>query len=216
MTYETTPQSYQSVDLETWPRRGHFEFFSSFEEPYFSITAQVECQGVVRRCREQGRSVTFDLWHGILVAANAVEEFRYRISDDRPVLFDKIHLSPTILRPDKTFTISFAPYIEDLASFTEVAKMVVAEAKNTQGFELNTEARRIDLVHFSTVPWFRFTGLSHARPFGRKESEPKVTIGRFEEDNSKFLIPVSVTGHHGLMDGIHVAEFLQNLQELWA
>ena len=31
------------IDLETWPRREHFVFFSAFEEPFFGLTANVDC-----------------------------------------------------------------------------------------------------------------------------------------------------------------------------
>lgn len=214
---ETTRAPHHRVDISNWPRGDHFKFFSDYEEPFFSITAEVECSGLLARCGKLRVSKTLSLWHGILKATNAIEEFRYRILDGEPVLYDTIHLSPTILRPDGTFAIAFVPYLEDFDEFSEVAKATIARAKETRGFDLNPSTRRIDLIHFSTVPWFRFTGLTHARSTRAPGSEPKITIGKFGPDaRGCDVIPVSITAHHGLMDGYHVGLYLEYLERIWS
>ena len=70
---ETTKVPYRVIEIEDWPRAGHFEFFSSYEEPFFSITAEVECTGLLSRCQESGQSKTLSLWHVILRASNQVD-----------------------------------------------------------------------------------------------------------------------------------------------
>ncbi|MCA9781060.1 MAG: chloramphenicol acetyltransferase [Candidatus Eremiobacteraeota bacterium] len=203
--------------MEEWPRAGHFQFFSHYEEPFFSITAEVQCGGLLSRCEQSGDSKTFSLWHGILRACNAVEEFRYRVVDDAPVLYETVHLSPTVLRPDGTFAIAFVPFLEDYAEFEKQARAILSEIKTTQGFDLNPTTRRIDLIHFSTVPWIRFTGLTHARSTRNPGSEPKITIGKFGPHwSGGHTIPVSITGHHGLMDGYHVGRYLEFLEGIWS
>lgn len=214
---QNTKSSFQTIDLETWPRREHYDFFCSYREPFFSITAEVLCEGLLRRCEQDGLSKTLALWHGILMAANAVDEFRYRIQDQGPVLYEKVHLSPVVLRPDGTFTIAFLPFQKDPLAFAEMGRQVLDEAKKTKGFSLDLGTRRIDLIHFSAVPWFRFTGLSHARAGNRSESEPKITIGKYGRGrDGTAVIPVSVTAHHGLMDGLHVARYFEELERIWA
>ena len=32
----------QKIDLSTWNRKEHFEFFCTFEEPFFGITTQID------------------------------------------------------------------------------------------------------------------------------------------------------------------------------
>lgn len=217
MDLETTPFEYEPIDLEGWPRKEHFEFFSPFAEPFFSITAEVECGGLIERCRQQSRSVTYGLWHGVLMAAREVSEFSTRILQGRPVQFPHSHLSPTVLREDKTFGVGFVPFTDDPGEFEHLARRAVAQVQASCGFQLGEQSRRIDLIHFSTVPWFRFTGLTHARPQIPGESEPKVTLGRFAEvEPGQYLIAVSITAHHGLVDGYHVARYLEVLERLWA
>lgn len=212
----TTQVEPRRIELETWPRKEHFEFFQTYEEPFFSITLEARCDGVLARCNKEGRSKTLALWHGVLAAVNQVEEFRYRVKDGAPVLYDRVHLSPTVLRPDGTFTIAFVPYFEELSEFSKAASEAIDSAKKSRGFGLDPSTRRIDLIHFSTVPWFKFTGVTHARATSEPGSEPKITIGKFGPSPSGGVtIPVAVTGHHGLMDGYHVGRFVETLEEVW-
>lgn len=212
MDINSTPDSHRIVSRDSWKRTEYFDFFSQFSEPFFSVCAEVDCSGLVRECRRRKEASTLPLWHAVLKAANEVEEFRYRIKDAAPVVFDKVHLSPTVLRPDKTFTVSFVPYLESLEEFRQAAQAALEEAQQSSGFSLSESARRVDLIHFSSLPWFRFTGLTHARPMASGECEPKITIGRFGERDGKILLPVSVTVHHGFVDGYHVARYLEVLE----
>ena len=31
------------IDLDSWPRKAHYEFFKSFTEPFFGVTVVVDC-----------------------------------------------------------------------------------------------------------------------------------------------------------------------------
>lgn len=212
-------ESAELIPLENWPRRDHFLFFREFLEPFFSVTAQVECTGLVLSAQKQAVSPTLRLWHGVLCAANDVEAFRLRIRDGAPVRYPVVHLSPTVLRADETFAISFVSYHKNYDLFAREAKVQIDEAKASRGLLLDLKNRPDDLIHFSTLPWFRFTALTHARPLKTPDSEPKVSIGRFAQEGERYLIPVSITVHHALMDGLHVGRFLEKLehyyQQIW-
>ncbi len=64
------------------------------------------------------------------------------------------------------------------------------------------------------MPWFKITGLSHARNYKYKDSVPKITFGKFETIGNKKIMNISINGHHGLMDGSHVANYLNTFQDL--
>ncbi len=208
------PPTPAPVDLASWPRADHFAFYHEFKEPFFSLVAEVACGSLVRACKARGESPTLRLWHAVLRAANEVEAFRYRIVEDRPVLYPRIHLSPTVARPDETFAIIFLPFVDEFDEFQEVATPLLEAARLSKGFKLDAGERRIDLIHFSTLPWYRFSALTHARHMGHTESEPKITLGRFGERDGELWLPVSVTVHHGLVDGLHISYFLRRLEEL--
>jgi chloramphenicol O-acetyltransferase type A len=69
-----------------------------------------------------------------------------------------------------------------------------------------------NLIRFSTLPWFDFTSISHARNFEFEDSAPRITFGKITETTGRRTLPVSIHVHHGLVDGSHVAEFIDGLQ----
>lgn len=44
---------YRTINMEEYPRREHFRYFSAMPVPTFGITARVDVTGLVRLCRER-------------------------------------------------------------------------------------------------------------------------------------------------------------------
>ena len=82
------------------------------------------------------------------------------------------------------------------------------------GLGVNNDTMRKDVIHYSSVPWFKITGLTHARNYKFKDSVPKITFGKFEEINGRKIMKISINGHHGLIDGYHAGKYLETFQEL--
>jgi len=196
------------IDIQTWKRKEHFEFFNGFDEPFFGIVTEVECTNSLSWCRENRISFFHFYLFESLRAANGVEEFRHRIEEGLPVSYDVIHASPTISRPDHTFGFSFIPFADNFQDFSASAKAETVAVAACQGLRLNGNTCRNDVIHYSVLPWIKFTGLSHARHFAISDSVPKITFGRYYETCGKIMMPVSVNAHHGLMDAWHVSAFL--------
>jgi len=200
-----------AIELNTWNRKEHFEFFNNFDEPFFGIVSDIDCTEAFSFCREKNVPFFHFYLFQSLRAANQVEAFRYRIEDGKPVVYDNVHASSTISRPDKTFGFSFIPFVENFTDFSEDVKKETAAVAATSGLRLNENTRRNDVIHFSVLPWISFKGLTHARHFQYKDSVPKITFGKYYESGNKLFMPVSVNAHHGLMDALHVALFLDQL-----
>ena len=71
-------------------------------------------------------------------------------------------------------------------------------------------------IHCTTLPWIAFTSFSHARRWGREDSVPKISFGKFIKDNERTLLPFSVEVHHSLMDGLHVGRYIARIEEMLA
>lgn len=203
----------QLVDLATWNRREHFAFFLAFEEPFFGLVADVRVTHAFARASELGLSFFQVYLHAALQAVNAVEALRYRIEDGQVYCYDHIHASPTLARPDHTFGFAFVPFVPSLTDFgLGLQAELVAVAQST-GLRLNDNASRLDVIHFSAIPWLSFTGLTHARAFARPDSVPKISVGRYRRVGEDLLMPVAVNVHHGLADGYHVSLFFSAFQQ---
>jgi chloramphenicol O-acetyltransferase type A len=204
----------KTIDLSTWNRKEHFQFFSQFDEPFFGIVAEADCTDAYKTCRDSHKPFFLFYLHKAILAVNLTEEFRYRIQGEEVIDFEPIHVTTTIARNDNTFAFAFIPFVESFKDFTEYAEEEIAKVQDSSGLRLSENSSRADVIHFSAVPWLSFTGASHARNFKIKDSVPKITFGKFFQRNKRLIMPVSVNAHHGLMDAFHVAKFLQQFEQL--
>jgi chloramphenicol O-acetyltransferase type A len=200
------------IQMENWKRKEHFEFFSQFDEPFFGVVAHVDCSIAYDYAKEKGISFFAYYLFQSLQAVNTVEEFKYRIYENQVVLYDKINASSTIGRSDGTFGFGFIEYSRDFKAFNNALEADKERIQSFSGLGLNENVRRVDTVHYTSIPWFHLTGLSHARNYSAKDSVPKISFGKAQKEKDRLMMPVSINCHHGLMDGLHVARYLEIFQ----
>ncbi len=202
----------QFINLENWNRKEHFLFFSRFDDPFFGMTVNVDCTSIYNQCKEENKSFFLLSLHKILKAVNKTEPFRLRIENDQVVCYDLIHASPTIGRDDGTFGFGFFEYEPDFNEFVTSANNEIDSVQKSVGLNMNEVTKRADVIHFSSIPWACFTDLKHATSFRIKDSVPKISVGKYFLKENHVWLPLSITVHHGLIDGYHVGQFLQKLE----
>ena len=204
------------LDLERWPRRPAFEFFKSYDNPYFNICASLTVTELVELSRSRAElSFSSACLFGALGAANEYEPFRYRMQGGRVWVHDVLHAATTTLVDEERLAFIYFDYASDLLTFQSNA------ARATQALEkeaaiIDDCADRSDLIHFSSLPWVSFTSISHARNWRREDSVPKITFGRYQIADGRATMPISIEVHHALMDGLHVARYLELVQQRFA
>ncbi len=204
----------QLIDIDSWKRKEHYQFFKDYQEPFFGVTVNVDCTKAYEYAKDNKLSFFLYYMYQSLAAVNAVEEFRYRIEEGRVVCFDKIHCSTTALNASNLFAFAFMPYTEKFEYFYVQAQEEIGKIKSITAMNVNEDSGRLDVIHYSTVPWFSFTGLTHERNFAVPDSIPKMTFGKYFKDGNKLLLPLSINAHHGLMDGYHVGQYFEIFQQL--
>jgi chloramphenicol O-acetyltransferase type A len=200
------------LDLNNWPRKDHFHFFRKFEEPFFGVCVQVDCTKAYETAKANGYSFFLYYLYQSLKAANAIEPFRYRIIDDEVFVYDNVHASPTINRPDGTFGFAYMDYKDNLNEFILAAKQQTERVQQEKGLVPAMQGENV--IHYSAMPWISFTGLSHARSFSYKDSIPKISFGKVTEVHGRKQMPVSVHVHHALLDGFHVGQYISQFEQL--
>lgn len=204
----------RKIDKSDWIRKEHFDFFNQFDEPYFGIVSEVDCTKAYHYSKKLQLSFFSLYLHRSLKAANSIEEFRYRIICEDVMVFDEIHASPTIARDDGSFGFSYMKYDTDFNAFNSNVMAEIKAVKNSSGLRLNDEASRINVIHYSSIPWIKFSGLTHARNYKIGDSAPKITFGKMFDEGDKKKMNVAVYVHHGLADASHIAFFLERFQKL--
>ncbi|GAE83413.1 chloramphenicol acetyltransferase [Bacteroides reticulotermitis] len=199
------------IDLPNWNRREHFEHFSAFDDPFFGVTVNVECTRSYQEAKSKDVSFFLLVLHRIITAAAEVEEFRYRIEGDQVVCYDSLFPEATVARPDHTFSFASFDYDPDEMGFIRKAKAEMERLQQTTG--LNKEGTfHPNAIHYSAVPWLTFTDMKHPTNMRSGDSVPKISTGKFFKDGERLMLPISVTCHHGLMDGYHVSKFIEKLK----
>lgn len=203
----------QLFDIENWERKEHFNFFKNFEEPFFGLTATVEVTKLYEYCKKEQLSFFSAYLYAAIRVANEIMEFRLRIKpDDTVVLHETIGASPTVNRPNGTFGFAYVDYYPDFHEFTKHYKAEIERVKADN--RLIPSENDDNTIHFSALPWVKFTSISHARSFKFRESIPKISFGKVYNEGTKKLMPVSIHVHHAIMDGYHIGVFLEKFQEL--
>ena len=71
----------KKIDVDSWSRKSHYEYFQTFDCPMFSITFPVRVDALYRYARENGLSFFAVCLFVLLKALNEVPQFRQRVED---------------------------------------------------------------------------------------------------------------------------------------
>jgi len=201
----------QLLNLADWNRKDQFAFFKQFEEPFFGITVSIDCTKAYAAAKSTGASFFLYYLHKSLKAANIIEPFRYRINEEQVWVYDTVNASPTINRPDGSFGFSYMDYHPSFETFQQFAKKEIERVQASKGLVPAVSGENV--IHYSSIPWINFTGLSHARSFSFKDSCPKISFGKMTGDKGPRSMPMSVHVHHALMDGYHAGQYIDLFQQ---
>jgi chloramphenicol O-acetyltransferase type A len=200
------------IDIENWNRKDHFRLYSKFSEPFCGICTNVDCTKAYFKAKENKMSFYLYYLYLSLKAANEIKEFRYRIEDGKVYCYDRIHAAPTVDREDGTFGFSILNYSEDVNEFMKSSKAENDKVRKETGLDLSYSG--YDVIHYTVFPWAQITSISHPRDFGFEDSIPKVSFGKYFEENGMKKLPVAVHVNHALADGFHIGKYLELFQKL--
>ncbi|HKP46089.1 MAG TPA: chloramphenicol acetyltransferase [Pyrinomonadaceae bacterium] len=202
------------LDIDRWPRRQLFEFFLSYDNPYFNVCLHLDVSELLACLHDRkGASISLAYHYFALRAANDIEPFRYRLRDDKVLIHEVVNGGTTVLLPNESFTFAYFDYDVDFDRFMTSAERKINETLSGAVFE---PTPRDNLIYFTTLPWVSFTSFAHARKRGRGDSVPRIAFGKFLRENGRTMLPISVEVHHALMDGLHVGRFVNRLQDALA
>ena len=201
----------RSIDMATWPRRDHFRLFRSFDHPHFNMSANVDVSGFQPFVKRNGHSLTVSMVYVIARTANAIPEFRQRIRGDQVVEHELVNPGFSILIDGDVFGFCHVPYVETFGEFARRAADGISQLKAHPDLEHDPE--RDDVLYMSPIPWVSFTSFSHPMQLHPADSVPRFAWGKLFRDGDALRLPLSVQGHHAVMDGIHMGRFYEQIQE---
>ena len=117
----------------------------------------------------------------------------------------------TILIDKDLFSFCAVEYAEDFSEFARRAAKNISYVKAHPDLEGNPE--KDDVLYMSPIPWVSFTSFSHPMQLHPADSIPRFAWGKYFKESDTLKMPLSVQGHHAIMDGIHMGRFYEKLQD---
>ncbi|MCB0664121.1 MAG: hypothetical protein KDC24_15355, partial [Saprospiraceae bacterium] len=89
---------YTILNINSWKRKEHFEFFKAFDQPYFGMETKVDISKAYQICKANNWSL-FLYYHFLSQkAVNQTEAFRYRLIQDEVRLYEHLHVNTNMFR----------------------------------------------------------------------------------------------------------------------
>lgn len=200
------------IDLETYPRRSHYEFFKSYAYPYVGMTANVDATNLLGAAKARSGSGFLACLYAAARAANSIPELRQRIVGEDILEFDHCDTAHTVALPDHTFCNCRTDCRCSFDEFLVYGRQRQVEAKQHHGFA-STQDDETGLIFVSCVPWVAFTQVIQPTPIPA-DCNPRIVFGKFIREGERTLMPLAIQANHALVDGWHIGQFYQKFQEL--
>jgi chloramphenicol O-acetyltransferase type A len=201
----------RTIDLDSWPRREHYEIYRRFDYPHFNVTAEIGVDALLSVPRRQNASLTIVITYLLARTANLLADFRIRIRGEEVIEHERVHPSITILTPNDLFSFCTIKYLPDFMEFAALANERIAHVREQPTLE--DGPGQDDLLFMTSIPWLSFTSFMHPIHMHPADSIPRMAWGKIHLVGGRQMMPLSVQVHHALMDGLHVARFFEAMQE---
>lgn len=202
----------KTIDIDKWERKEHFQYFNKLDYPHFNVCSNLEISSFLRFIRETKKPFFISLLFAATKAANSVEALRYRIREKTVIEHERVHPSFTVMAEKGVFNYCSSQYTEDFQEFSANTAERIEAAK----VHINIKDRIVedDVIYITSLPWVSFTSVSHPIHMKPVDCIPRITWGKYFEENQKNKLPVSIQAHHALVDGAHVGQFFLELQRI--
>ena len=201
---------YKYIDMNSYKRIDHFNYFKSLAYPYVGVTCEIEITDFYSFIKQQNYPFFLSFLYCVNQASNHVRQFRQRIYEDRIIEYDYCPTSHTVAKEDETYAYCTLDARKTLSDFLKEAIPIHNYMKINGNIEESKEEAQ-SLIFISTLPWLNYTSLIQPVPIPA-DSNPRITWGKYIKKGDKIYLPVSVLCHHALVDGIHLSKFYDCLK----
>ena len=195
------------INMEQDPRKEQYAYFRTFANPYVGLTVNVDITGLMTR-KDRGESLFLMMLYAISRAANSVPELRRRIRGDQVVEYDWCPTSHTEALDNGAYCYCRLSADMTLEDFLPYAKAAQERVKKAPSLDDGEEGESLFFV--SCVPWVSYTAMVQPVP-SPADSNPRITWGRYFQQEGRTLLPVTLLANHALVDGLHIARFYEAL-----
>lgn len=207
---------YTVLDMNTYRRKAHLDYFMSMQHPQVNVTADIDVTDLIELCKKKKYSFFLSFLHIVALSADEIPEFRQRI---HRLSGDDFEVREYIQSP----TSNTEPTRDDMYCYSTLFhhmpwdEYIVTATKRQQAAREKgslEEDEEIEAFYFPTcVPWLHYRDVVHPMT-DRYDSNPRFSWGKYEPDyRGRMMMPFTVAVHHGLVDGKHIAKLYENIEK---
>ena len=203
--------NFTIINRDTWDRKEYFEHYFSEIPCTYSMTVKLD----ITKIKNSNQKIYPTMLYLITKVVNNHSEFRTTININGQLgIFDEMLPCYTIFNKDtETFSniwteysndynVFYKSYKKDIELFGSVKRMIAKPEIPVNSFTV------------SMIPWTSFDGFNLNLQKGYNYLLPIFTIGKYYEENEKYIIPLAIQVHHAVCDGFHICRFVNELQKL--
>lgn len=205
--------NYSIIDLNTWERGNLFKFYIDNMRIVMSLTVDIDVAPLLAYTRKNNLKFYSAMIWVVSRVINSHNEFKYGWSNEGDlILWDYISPSYTVFnQEDESFTKFVTEYTDNLLDF---CKRTVDDQKKNKCERAIIKDQPQNFFDVSCLPWIRYKHFDiHVFDDG-KFLAPVVTWGKYEAENNKVLMPLTMNIHHAVADGFHLSRFFNEVQAL--
>ena len=205
---------YKRIELESWPRRDHYEYYTKILKVEYNITVRIQLDHFLDFCHTKGYRFYPALICIVTKVLNSLENFRmFRDKEGKLCIWDHIVPNYTFFHPDdNTFSDCWSEYSEDFDSFYKTVISDMEKYKNVKGIKAKPN-QPPNFYCISCEPWTDFTAYGARATNGEPQFFPVITMGKYVKENGKTTMPVNLLIAHAVSDGYHAGLFFNTLQQ---
>ena len=205
---------FHEIDLSASPRKAHFEHFRHAPNPHVGVTADVDVTDFVQICKEKGRSFYLAFIRAAALAANAVPELRRRFRGEGVVEYERCDTSHTELLDNGAYCYCTLRH-DPAQSWEDYMAYARAERERARaGASIEEEDDVDSLLFITSLPWLHYSALIQPTA-GPDDCNPRISWGKYAPDHrGRLMLPVTLLCHHSLADGVNIAAFFRNLEQV--
>ncbi|NFS94181.1 chloramphenicol acetyltransferase [Clostridium botulinum] len=200
------------IDIENWKRKDHYNFFRQVDYPHFNICGNTDITKFYKYIKENELPFFISILYASTKTANSIKEFKLRIRGDKVIEHETVNPSFTIITDEEVFSFCRSNYTDNFNEFKTNTLKEIEKVKNNISIE--DEPGQDDLLYITSIPWVSFTNITHPIQMNPVDSIPRIAWGKYFEEGGNIKLPISVDVHHALVDGVHIGQYFNIIQEI--
>lgn len=205
--------NYKIIDLNTWNRGTLFKFYIDKMRMVMSLTVDIDVKPLAEFITKSGLKFYPAMIWAVSKVVNSHDEFKYGWNTKGNLIKWNV-VSPSYVhfhKEDKNFTKTVTEYSDDLFVFHS---RFMSDREKNRDMRAIVENQPPNFFDVSCLPWVRYKHFDiHVFDEG-KFLAPVITWGKYEPEQEKLIMPLTMNIHHAVADGFHLSRFFNEVQEL--